>query len=58
MLEFDSIDTILVEGGDVEIVGCTIFTIASSKMRNAVRWLKLLEDTGIRKDIPNRSKVG
>ena len=26
-----------------------LFTMASSKMRNTVRWLKLLEDKGIRK---------
>ena len=34
---------ILLEYRDVPM-----FTISSSKIRNAVRWLKLLEDTGIR----------
>ena len=33
----------------LENLNAPFFTIISSKIRNAVRWLKLLEDMGIRK---------
>ena len=45
-------------GGILEYLDVPLFTMSLSKMRNAVRWLKLLEETGIRKYITNRIKVG
>ena len=33
----------------LEYLDVPLFTAPSSKMQNAVRWLKLLEETGIRK---------
>ena len=33
----------------LEYLDVPLFTVPSSKMQNAVRWLKLLEETGIRK---------
>ena len=50
VFELNIIGNILLEGGDVEIIGCTIsYPCYPSKMRNVVRWLKLLEGTGVRK---------
>ena len=57
VLEFDAIESNLLEGGNVEKLDVPLFTISSSKMRNVVRWLNLLDDTGIWKKIKNRIKV-
>ena len=40
----------------LEYLDVSLFTIPSRKIRNAIRWLKLLEDTGIRKLMTNRIK--